>query len=468
MNIRGISAVDTLRKRMTGVSLECLAIVGIFLCGVSGMAKMLPEDGVLASALRTPDAADAQEPEQGSALASRIALRMGERLKRNGQPVAPQARLEQAVLQRQQLLSSKIAVVFERQGGGISESWNATPQAYPLWIRPTFSKTEAVFALDKDAIRASIHEHFGARLIAPQDVVLEKLEERGEGVIRAHTTGVAKPGEVLDEETAASAVMNALLAGGSGSLTVPIDAVAGKIANASGQDLGALTLLATGQSNYKGSGWGRIQNVKKAFRDHVNNTVVAPGQTYSFNQMLEGPVTTGNGWYMAKVIENGVDLVDAPGGGICQASTTMFRAMLNAGFVPVERKAHSLYVTFYEEHGVGIDATIFPGKQDLTFVNDTPNYLLVQAYDDGFDAYVHIYGTDDDRTVDLRGPYFSSTAHMSDVPLDGLNHNEIAWVHTVQYADGREVQNLVRSRYRAIPRTLAQKYTLHASAGDAQ
>jgi hypothetical protein len=436
------------------------AITGIAFAGIATGAYV-PHASVISEAM-----AQAQQTAQvNTTLVGRVALRLERRLRAQQRPVAPAAKLQSAVTQRQALLGSRVTVTYQRESG-LQETWNATPQAYPLWIKGTFTQDTAAFELDSESIRTTIHDTVGAHLIAPQDTVLEAVEEREGGVLRARTTGVAKPGEVLDEATAAQAVTSALLAGGSGSLVIPIDHVPGQVENRSDRDIGPLTFLAEGKSNFKGSGWGRIQNVRKALRDHVNNTIVAPGETYSFNKMLEGPVTTGNGWYMAKVIENGIDLVDAPGGGICQTSTTMFRAMLNAGFTPVEREAHSLYVTYYEQYGVGIDATIFPGKQDLTFVNDTDSYLLVQAYEDGFDAYVNIYGKDDGREVDLQGPFFASTAHMSSTDLSGLHHNEIAWVHKVRYSDGRETENIVRSQYRAIPRTLAQKYTLHASAGE--
>jgi vancomycin resistance protein YoaR len=163
----------------------------------------------------------------------------------------------------------------------------------------------------------------------------------------------------------------------------------------------------------------------------------------------------------------------APGGGICQASTTTYRAILNAGLPVIQRRSHSLYVTYYKEYGVGIDATIFPGSQDLTFINDTGNYLLIQAYTDGNEAYVNIYGTPDGRKVAMDGPFFSTNA-PSDLIINNrsIRGNEIAWKHYVLYSNGELKTDTIVSAYKSLPSYVKQSETavinsfdiLHAAA----
>ena len=161
------------------------------------------------------------------------------------------------------------------------------------------------------------------------------------------------------------------------------------------------------------------------------------------------------------MIKNGKDLVPIAGGGICQVATTVYRAALNAGLPVTERASHSLYVSYYEKYGVGIDATIFPHSQDLTFVNDTGNYLLVQAYSREFEAAVHVYGHSDGRAVTLRGPYFSTSASSVMEQLQRtLRNNEIAWLQTVRSVDGSEATNVIFSRYLEIPRRLRSEYAM--------
>jgi hypothetical protein len=209
----------------------------------------------------------------------------------------------------------------------------------------------------------------------------------------------------------------------------------------------------------------------EAIGERVHNVVVPVDAEFSFNDVLGGPVTQSAGWQMALTIFEGVNLREAPGGGICQASTTVYRAALNAGLPIVEQKSHSLYVTYYEAYGVGQDATVFPGKQNLRFRNDTGAPLLLQSYYEGDDAYVHILGRPDGRQVTVDGPYFGSTA-PADVQVNGraVRGNEIVWVRTITSAEGAQTKEVLVSRYNAVPKSLVAKWpatsqtTLHAAA----
>jgi len=392
-----------------------------------------------------------------------IARRLHARLQHHSLPMSSIADLEAVVQERQRLLRTNMMAHFSN-ADGLSRSVEVSPRKEPQWILPSFASGALRYELDRARLRTMLSEQIASELRPPEDATIVLLTHDG-NVLRATGSGVAKSGDVFDVDAATSIVMQAVQ-NGEQEITVPIERRAGQIFNATGTELGTLTLLAGGQSNFRGSTWSRIQNVRKALHEHVNNVIVPPGGLFSFNATLGGPVTTSRGWYMALVIVNGTELVSAPGGGICQASTTVFRALVNAGFEPVERRAHSLYVSYYEQYGVGIDATVFPGSQDLTFVNDTGNNLLVQAYTDGFDAMVNIYGTPDGRTVELAGPYFASTA-PAEFRYDGrpLYSNEIAWVQDVTYADGRMNEYIIHSRYNWVPKQLVQKYApVHASA----
>jgi len=406
----------------------------------------------------------------GSSMQKNIAARLQKRLRNTVSGASPSiAALTNAIAVRQDLLKKKVNIQISSENGKLG-TWEASTQKYPQWIIPKFSLTETTFAIDSVQIQNTIVSEKIVDLPAPVDITLTALQpiEVTKDVIRANTTGVAKSGYVAIPESLSIGIEIAFAKNTAELQFAPVKQ-AGKITNQTGIDLGKLELWATGRSNFKGSDYGRISNVRKAFREHVNNTVVAPGETFSFNETLGGPVSQGRGWSMAKVIFNGGDLEYAPGGGICQASTTTYRAALNAGFPVVQRAAHSLYVTYYAAHGVGIDATIFPGKQDLQFLNDSGNYLLIQSYDDGFEAYVNIYGTPDGRTASLDGPYFASTAPVGMTYNDRpLRSNEILWMHSVHYPDGKVLESKISSQYnKGIPRYVVTEYgkkALHASA----
>ena len=393
----------------------------------------------------------------------RVAQRLEKRLRARGMPTPSLSKIKGAVNARQSLLKKKAVVVFTNENGE-ERVWDIGTQRYPLWIRPNFSKKVGHFYLDAQMVQNEMELVLSGALIAPTNVTLLSYDDEGD-ILRAETDGVAKYGDVLHMENTAKNIVNNMNDGNT-EIIIPINRKAGEISNQTGQELGELKLLATGRSNFRGSTWSRMQNVRKALNQHVNNVLVAPDDLFSFNGTLGGSVTTRNGWYMAKIIVNGADLELAPGGGICQASTTTYRAMLNAGFAAQDRKSHSLYVSYYEKYGVGIDATIFPGLQDLTFVNDTGKHILIQSYTDDYDAFVNIYGTDDGREVVLSGPYFQDTVPKN-IDLDrSLSVNEVAWIHKIKYQDGTSKKEVVLSRYRVLPRYIVKKYTnlMHASA----
>ena len=398
----------------------------------------------------------------------RIALRLQNRLRTKGMKSSPPlSKLTEAVKQRQNLLQKQLRVTFMTEEDADQHVWDVSAQRYPLWIKPDFSLTNASFSLDASVIAETMHSESVLAVDVPTHAVLKRVDWNEPGdtksVSRAEVEGYAKPGYLPDVASASEEIAKAFIAE-TDTVSIPLEKIDGRIINMTGEDLGDLVLWATGKSDYTGSTYARTKNVQKALSEHVNNTIVRPGENFAFNSTLDGLVSQGNGWHMAKVIYNGGDLEYAPGGGICQASTTVYRAAVNAGFPVVKRRSHSLYVSYYEKHGVGIDATIYPGSQDLVFTNDTDSPLLIQSYNDGTEAYVNIFGSPDGRTVELNGPYFASNAPEG----TDISSREILWEQRVTYPSGAQVDTEIFSRYKILPQYIVQKYEptqiVHASA----
>jgi len=391
----------------------------------------------------------------------RIAKRLHSRVLRQRGTSPSIHMLKDAIDERQRLFKRSVEVTLSTSENPEYDTWNVSLSRYPTWVVPNITYGSATFSVSPARIRGTLKQKEVEGIDYPQNA--ELLSVTGAlvyktGMTRAQTNGLAKSGHVFDDH-ATAATLAKLFSSTETGVTVQLESRAGAIVNKTGKNLGELQLLASGRSNFKGSDYNRIANVRKAIREHVNNIIVPPGETFSFNRTLDGPVEISNGWFMAKVIFNGDELRPSPGGGICQASTTAYRAILNAGFPVVDRRSHSLYVTYYEPYGVGIDATIFPGEQDLTFLNDTGNYLLIQAYDDGFEAVVNIYGTPDGRKVALEGPFFKGNAPEGFTYEEReLYKNEIVWKQKVEYADGRTREDTIYSKYKYIPGSIQQKY----------
>ncbi len=179
------------------------------------------------------------------------------------------------------------------------------------------------------------------------------------------------------------------------------ESIAPKINNSDVNDLGIKELIGTGTSTFKHSSATRNINITKG-SSIINRLLVAPNETFSFVKSL-GEVTLEAGYAKAYIIRAGKTELDV-GGGICQVSTTFFRAILNAGLDITERKAHAYRVSYYEEDSKpGFDATVFIPSPDLKFVNDTGHYVLIQSVLDMENRRLtyEIYGTSDGRKAEI-------------------------------------------------------------------
>ncbi|MDD3002505.1 MAG: VanW family protein [Candidatus Shapirobacteria bacterium] len=184
-------------------------------------------------------------------------------------------------------------------------------------------------------------------------------------------------------------------------ITIPVTIAEPKIKNSDTNNLGINELLGQGISTFNHSSATRNINVKKG-SSIVNNILVAPDTTFSFIKNL-GEVSLKNGYANAYIIREGKTELDV-GGGICQVSTTLFRAMLNAGLNIIQRQAHAYRVSYYEEDSKpGFDATVFIPSPDLKFINDTGHYVLIRNIYDGDNKKLtyEIYGTSDGRKTEI-------------------------------------------------------------------
>ena len=185
-------------------------------------------------------------------------------------------------------------------------------------------------------------------------------------------------------------------------LGLPVKTTQPEITLASTNDLGINERIGFGDSEYDHSIVNRIHNVALT-TSRITDTVVAPGEQFSFNKAL-GEVSAQTGFRSAYVIKDGkTELGD--GGGVCQVSTTTFRAVLDAGLDVTRRLPHSYRVSYYELNSKpGIDATVYSGETDFRFVNDTDHHILIHGETDSENLYMkmEIYGTSDGRTTEIK------------------------------------------------------------------
>ena len=228
--------------------------------------------------------------------------------------------------------------------------------------------------------------------------------------------------------------------------------------------IGISERIGFGESYYHHSIPTRINNVAVTAK-RINNTLVAPGEEFSFNKTL-GEVSKATGFQPAYVITNGkTELGD--GGGVCQVSSTLFRSLLDAGLHITKRLPHSYRVSYYELNSdPGFDATVYSGNVDLRFINDTENYVLVHTSNNPEDLHltVELYGTSDGRTSEISdyekwgATPALPTEYIEDPSLPVGVKKQVDWAvsglkakftHTVWDKDGNELyKNTYTSTYR--------------------
>lgn len=187
-------------------------------------------------------------------------------------------------------------------------------------------------------------------------------------------------------------------------LKIPIKTLKPNIPTEKANNLGIVEEIGKGTSMFPHSIPGRVYNVALA-ASKINGVLVAPGEEFSFVKNL-GDVSQYTGYKQAYIIQNGKTVL-GDGGGVCQVSTTLFRALLNAGLPITKRTAHAYRVSYYEaDSAPGLDATVYYPSVDLRFKNDTGNYILIVEDTDTVNLAqtFTLYGKRDGREVTLTQP----------------------------------------------------------------
>jgi hypothetical protein len=164
----------------------------------------------------------------------------------------------------------------------------------------------------------------------------------------------------------------------------------------------AVALLGQATTGFSSSSYERVTNIGRA-TEMIHGWVVPAGAEFSFVGV--GDFSEENGFVDGYAIVGG-RLEKVVGGGLCQVSTTLFRAVSNAGLQVTRRVGHSHIVYFYENI-LGFDATVFTPSVDFRWRNNSPGPVYIQAVSDSAAGKVtfQIWGTSDGRKVSYEGPF---------------------------------------------------------------
>ncbi len=227
--------------------------------------------------------------------------------------------------------------------------------------------------------------------------------------------------------------------------------------------LGITELVSEETSYFAGSSQGRMNNIALAAAK-FDGVIIPPREIFSFNEHL-GEVTKANGFDESLIIYGNRTTVGI-GGGVCQVSTTAFRAAFLGGFELLERWAHGYRVSWYETNSApGLDATIYTPDVDLRFRNNTDHYLLIHTETDLSAGTVtfRFYSTHTGRTIEISEPEITNPVKHApplyekdptlprgkviqiDWPKDGM---DVTITRTVTLSDSLLYRDVIFSQYK--------------------
>ncbi len=205
---------------------------------------------------------------------------------------------------------------------------------------------------------------------------------------------VEKPAEDGLEINYEASVINFFtsLAMGQSTVDLAMEKVENQNKELSGID--TVQILGIGTSTFTGSSTSRKHNIRTG-AGTINGTIIKPGEEFSLIRAL-GRIDASSGYLQELVIKENKTMPEY-GGGLCQVGTTLFRAVVDAGFPVTSRRNHSYRVSYYEP--AGTDATIYDPQPDFRFINDTGNTVLLQTVIGTNSARFTFWGTPDGRKV---------------------------------------------------------------------
>ncbi|MDQ3657363.1 MAG: VanW family protein, partial [Chloroflexota bacterium] len=351
-------------------------------------------------------------------------------------------------------LSQPVRVAFE------DRAWRVEAETLSdyLTVATTMDSGQPVanLSLDTERLAADLRSQFAGEIDRePVDARVGWNDDRGLVALDPSQTGVA-----LEADDFAEAVAGSFL-NGHERVDIPVLMTRPEIDDENLDALGIDTHLGRGDSNYAGGSWARDENIRVG-TGLLNGTLVRPGAEFSFNEAI-GPIGETPGFVEASVVI-AERVGTGTGGGICQVSTTVFRAAILAGMPITEWHPHTYRLQGYEADGwgPGFDASILQSGTnteywgDIKFENWTDGWLLVEAWTVYPHVIVNIYGTDIGNTVEIADQWQSGpitdnedvevptselpagVVRQIEWPQAGL---EVGFTRVITDKDGNEVAN---------------------------
>ncbi len=343
-------------------------------------------------------------------------------------PTVETSVLEQVAAQADQYTAGPIIITYQDVTKQIDQStiitWLKVHRPHP----GKFLTTRDLNDLYPAAIKTSIEldRAAAAKYVAELAKKVDQTPQNAIITMTGDSLSVSQPsrdGATLDQPASVKAILEALERPAEDrAVALALKVVKPDVNETNLGDLGIKELIAEGQTFFPGSSADRLTNVRVG-ASRFNGVILKPDEVFSFGKLL-GPVGPAQGYRPELVILANHEEKQY-GGGLCQVSSTAFRAALQAGLPILERHNHSFAISYYTApYGVpGVDATIFYPQVDFKFKNDTGHHILIQTIMQGTTLKFQYYGTKTKSGV-IKPPVFISGTTDTTQPS-----------HTVFYRD---------------------------------
>lgn len=376
-------------------------------------------------------------------------------------PIADPALAPQALANARKMMARALTLQYEDSYFTISRA------KLGGWIMSTYQGSQLVASISRQSVAqyaANVAKYVN---IDPQPPQVTTVQGRVTGIVPPRVGQAVKESELVDMILASIYARTGSDKVGD-TIMIPVKTTRPSLA---GMNLGEgiTELVGHAVTTFTGSPKNRISNIKNGVK-FISGTIIQPGQEFSALGTL-GVIDDTTG-YLPELVIKGNRTKPEFGGGLCQVSTTLFRAVMNAGLPITARQNHSYRVSYYEKDGNGVkigpglDATVYEPKPDFKFRNDMPTPILIIGAVTGDKVTFDLYGTKDGRASAIIGPKLLSEVPSGPaiyVDTDALPKGMTKQVETphpggtatatyiVTYADGRKVTQVFNSRYKPWP-----------------
>lgn len=223
--------------------------------------------------------------------------------------------------------------------------------------------------------------------------------------------------------------------------------------------------VATYTTSYGSGDSGRNYNVELA-AERLNGVILQAGETFSFIEQV-GDGSEAQGFRNANVYSRG-EIVREPGGGLCQAASTLYSAVLYANLEIVTRTAHTLPVSYI---AAGQDVTI-SSEIDFQFKNNQLFPIRILATTDGSTLTITLQGTvtNPNQTVTISNsltetiPYSGKTVLTDELSpgeqevIQNGTDGSVVTTYRIITENGKTLQSetVSVSRYEPIPKVIRE------------